>query len=63
MVGEFIIETDGQMYVCKRQFKDHHITKIEGWEEVLKTLYRIDRIFRKDGQLFLVKDIDDVTEL
>ena len=51
------------MYVCKRQLKDHHITKIEGWEEVLKTLYKIDRIFRRDGQLFLVKDIDDVTEL
>ena len=63
MVGEFIIETGGRMYVCKRQLKDHHITKIEGWEEVLKTLYKIDRIFRRDGQLFLVKDIDDVTEL
>ena len=51
------------MFICKRQFKDHHIKKIEGWEEVLKTLYKIDRIFRKDGQLFLVQDIDDVTEL
>ena len=63
MVGEFIIEANDKLFICKRKIRESDIKKISDWEDVLKKLYSVDRIFRKDGLLFLVKDIEDVTEL
>ena len=63
MVGEFIIEANDRLFICKRKIRESDINKIPDWEDVLRKLYNVDRIFRKDGLLFLVKDIDDVTEL
>jgi hypothetical protein len=63
LINKFIIETNDQLFVCKRRIHDHHITKVEGWEGLLKTLYNVDRIFRKNGLLFLVQDIDEVSEI
>tara|TARA_R110002153_G_scaffold64821_4_gene173724 strand:+ start:9585 stop:9776 length:192 start_codon:yes stop_codon:yes gene_type:complete len=63
LLGGFIIETGDKLYVCVRQLKDQYINKVEGWEDLLKTFYNVDRIFRKNDNLFLVRDIDDVTEL
>jgi len=39
------------------------VNKVEGWEDLLKALYDVDRIFRKDGLLFLVQDVDEVSEI
>lgn len=63
MVGEFIIEANDRLFVCKRKIRESDIKKITDWEDVLKKLYNVDRIFRKDGLLFLVKDIEDISEL
>lgn len=63
MINKFIIETNDQLFVCERKIYDNHVTKIEGWEDILKALYNVDRIFRKDGLLFLVKDIDEISEI
>tara|TARA_Y100000401_G_scaffold114185_1_gene115886 strand:+ start:857 stop:1063 length:207 start_codon:yes stop_codon:yes gene_type:complete len=63
LVGEFIIEANDRLFVCKRKIRESDIKKITDWEDVLKKLYNVDRIFRKDGLLFLVKDIEDISEL
>ena len=63
MVGEFIIEANDKLFICKRKIRESDINKIPDWEDILKKLYNVDRIFRKDGLLFLVKDIEDISEL
>jgi len=63
LLNKFIIETDDKLFVCKRKIYDHHVNKVEGWEDLLKALYDVDRIFRKDGLLFLVQDVDEVSEI
>lgn len=60
MVGEFIIEANDRLFICKRKIRESDINKIPDWEDVLRKLYNVDRIFRKDGLLFLVKDIEEV---
>jgi len=60
LVGEFIIEANDRLFICKRKIRESDIKKIPEWEEVLRKLYNVDRIFRKDGLLFLVKDIEEV---
>ena len=59
MVGEFIIEANDRLFICKRKIRESDINKIPDWEGVLRKLYNVDRIFRKDGLLFLVKDIEE----
>ena len=59
MVGEFIIEANDRLFICKRKMRESDINKITDWEDVLRKLYNVDRIFRKDGLLFLVKDIEE----
>ena len=59
MVGEFIIEANDRLFICKRKIRESDINKIPDWEDVLRKLYNVDRIFRKDGLLFLVKDIEE----
>ena len=59
MVGEFIIEANDRLFICKRKIRESDINKIPEWEDVLRKLYNVDRIFRKDGLLFLVKDIEE----
>ena len=63
MLNKFVIETGDKLYLCIRRLKEDHIKKIDGWEDILKSLYKADRIFKKDGLLFLVQDIQDATEL
>ena len=60
MVGEFIIEANDRLFICKRKIRESDINKIPDWEDILRKLYNVDRIFRKDGLLFLVKDIEEV---
>tara|TARA_Y100000004_G_scaffold116712_1_gene131226 strand:- start:376 stop:573 length:198 start_codon:yes stop_codon:yes gene_type:complete len=60
LVGEFIIEANDRLFICKRKIRESDVNKIPDWEDVLRKLYNVDRIFRKDGLLFLVKDIKDV---
>jgi hypothetical protein len=59
LVGEFIIEANDRLFICKRKIRESDINKIPEWEDVLRKLYNVDRIFRKDGLLFLVKDIEE----
>jgi len=51
------------LYKIVRTLKDEHINKIDEWEDVLLKLYHGDKIFKKDGILYVVSVINEVTEL
>ena len=48
------------LYKVERTLKDEHVNKIDEWEDVLLKLYNGDKIFKKDGVLYIVSVIDDV---
>ena len=55
-----IINIHGKLYKIKRILKTDSIKMIDGWADVLRTLYHIDMVFRRDGILYLCQTIDDL---
>ena len=51
------------LYKIVRTLKDEHINKIDEWEDVLLKLYHGDKIFKRDGILYVVSIINEVQEL
>ena len=54
------ISIHDKMYIVKRTFPDSRIKMIDGWVDVLRTLYHIDIVFKKDGVLYLCQTVDDL---
>jgi len=55
-----IINIHGKLYKVKRTLPETRIKMIDGWAEVLRTLYHADIVFRKNGILYICETIDDL---
>ena len=55
-----IINIHGKLYKVKRTLPEDRINMIDGWVDVLRTLYHADIVFKKDGLLFICETIDDL---
>ena len=55
-----IINIHGKLYKVKRILKTDSINMIDGWADVLRTLYRADIIFKKEEQFYICETIDDI---
>ncbi len=55
-----IININGRLYKIKRTFPENRIKMIDGWVDVLRTLYHADIVFKRDGLLFICETIDDL---
>ena len=48
------------MYKVKRVLPVNRIKMIDGWAEVLRTLYHADIIFKRDNHFYICENIDDI---
>ena len=55
-----IINIHGKLYKVKRILKTDSINMIDGWADVLRTLYHADIIFKQKDQLYICENIDDI---
>ncbi len=55
-----IINIHGKLYKVKRTLPEDRINMIDGWVDVLRTLYHADIVFRKNGILYICETIDDL---
>ncbi len=55
-----VVKIDDKLYKVKRTFPESKIKMIDGWVDVLRTLYHIDIVFKRDGILYLCQTIDDL---
>ena len=55
-----IIEIQGKLYKVKRTLPEDRINMIDGWVDVLRTLYHADIVFKRDGVLYICDTIDDL---
>jgi len=57
------ISIHGKMYIVKRTIPESQLNLIDGYSNVLLTLYRAEIIFERDGLLYIcdaVLDLDSV---
>ena len=54
-----IIEINDRLYKIKRVFPVDRIKMIDGWVDVLRTLYKADTVFKRDGLLYICEVIDE----
>ena len=55
-----IININGRLYKIKRTFPENRIKMIDGWVDVLRTLYHADIVFKNDGILYICEIIEDL---
>ena len=55
-----IINIHGKLYKVKRILKTTSIKMIEGWSDVLRTLYHADIIFKRGEEIYICETIDDI---
>ena len=55
-----IITIQDKMYKVKRVLPVNRIKMIDGWAEVLRTLYHADIIFKRDNHFYICENIDDI---
>ena len=55
-----IINIHGKLYKVNRILKTDSINMIDGWADVLRTLYHADIVFKRDGVLYICDTIDDI---
>ena len=55
-----IVEINGRLFKIKRTFPVDRIKMIDGWSDVLRTLYKADIIFKREGVLYICETIDDL---
>ena len=55
-----VIAIHGKLYKVKRVLPETRIKMIDGWADVLRTLYHADVIFKRDGQLYICENVDDI---
>jgi len=55
-----IIEINGKLYKLKRTLPESQLNLIDGWVDVLRTLYHADIVFRRDGLLYICDTVDDL---
>ena len=55
-----VIAIHDKLYKVKRVLPETRIKMIDGWADVLRTLYKADSIFKRDGQLYICESIDDI---
>ncbi len=55
-----IININGRLYKIKRTFPENRIKMIDGWVDVLRTLYHADTVFKNDGILYICEMIEDL---
>ena len=60
MLAYKIITIQDKMYKIKRVLPVARIKMIDGWAEVLRTLYHADVIFKREGNLYICENIDDI---
>jgi len=54
-----IIHVNNKLWKVKREFPETSIKMIDGWVDVLRTLYHADIVFRSQGHLFICESIDE----
>ena len=55
-----IIAVHDKLYKVKRVLPEDIIKMIDGWAEVLRTLYHADIVFKRNGFLYICETIDDL---
>ena len=55
-----IISIYDKLYKVKRTLPETRINMIDGWVDVLRTLYHADIVFKRDGDLYICDTIDDI---
>jgi len=55
-----IIAVHDKLYKVKRVLPEDRIKMIDGWAEVLRTLYHADIVFKRNGFLYICETIDDL---
>ena len=55
-----IISINDKLYKVKRTLPETRINMIDGWVDVLRTLYHADIVFKRDGVLYICDTIDDI---
>ena len=55
-----IISINDKLYKVKRTLPETRINMIDGWVDVLRTLYHADIVFKRDGVLYICDTIDDL---
>tara|TARA_B100000424_G_C22767600_1_gene413535 strand:+ start:147 stop:347 length:201 start_codon:yes stop_codon:yes gene_type:complete len=60
MINYKVININGKLYKIKRILPVKRIKMIDGWAEVLRTLYVADIIFKQKDQLYICENIDDI---
>ena len=55
-----IVDINGRLFKIKRTFPVDRIKMIDGWSDVLRTLYKADIIFKREGVLYICETIDDL---
>jgi hypothetical protein len=55
-----VITIRGKLYKVKRTLPEDRINMIDGWVDVLRTLYHADIVFKQDGILYICETIDDL---
>ena len=62
MINQKIIEIQGRMFQVKRKFplERLNLEKHNDWVSLLKQYYRVDSIFKSQGQLWLCNEIHTV---
>jgi len=54
------ITIHGKMYIVKRTIRESHLNLIDGYSNILLTLYRADIIFKRDGILYICDTVTDL---
>ncbi len=55
-----IINIHGKLYKVKRILKTTSINMIDGWGDVLRTLYHADIIFKRGEEFYVCETVDDI---
>ena len=55
-----IFSINDKLYKVKRTLPETRINMIDGWVDVLRTLYHADIVFKKGEELYICETVDDI---